>query len=41
LVKVLNNNKDKKVFKTGKTTISEIKRNSQYRDDFTAALFEV
>jgi len=37
----LNANKDKKkILPTGKVTMAEIKRNCQYRDDFTASLFE-
>ena len=36
----LNANRDKKVLPTGKTTMADIKRNSHYRDDFTAELFE-
>ncbi len=37
----LNANKGKtKVLPTGKVTMAEIKRNCQYRDDFTAELFE-
>ena len=36
----LNVNKNKKVLPTGKTTMTEIKKNCLYRDDFTAELFE-
>jgi len=36
----LNANKGKKVLPSGKTTMAEIKRNSQHRNDFTADLFE-
>ncbi len=36
----LNANKDKKVLPTGKTIMVDIKRNCQYRDDFTSELFE-
>ena len=36
----LNENKGKKILPSGKTTMAEIKRNSQHRDNFTADLFE-
>ena len=37
----LNKYKDQKVLPTGKTIMVDIKRNCQYRDDFTADLFEI
>jgi len=37
----LNKFKNKKVLPTGKTIMVDIKRNSQYRDDFTAELIEL
>ena len=37
----LNKYKDKKILSTGKTIMVDIKRNSQYRDDFTAELIEL
>ena len=38
----LNKYKDQKVLPTGgKTIMADIKRNCQYRDDFTADLFEI
>ncbi|QOP43250.1 ISAs1 family transposase [Sulfurimonas sediminis] len=36
----LNENKDKKVLLTGKTTMADIKRNALYRDDFSVQLIE-
>ena len=36
----LNENRDKKILPTGKTTMADIKRNCLYNDDFTAELFE-
>ena len=37
----LNKYKDQKVLPTGKTIMVDIKRNCQYRDDFTSDLFEI
>ena len=37
----LNANRDKKVLPTGKTIMADIKRACQYRDDFSAELFEL
>jgi hypothetical protein len=37
----LNENKDKKVLPTGKTTMADIKRNALYRDDFSVGLIEL
>jgi len=37
----LNIYKDKKVLPTGKTIMVDIKRSCQYRDDFSAELFEL
>ena len=36
-----NENRDKKVLPTGKTIMADIKRACQYRDDFSAELFEL